>query len=464
MSEKESKFDAWRSALADAKTLLEEVKAKDASDLTADDHQRVDKVLSEATRLRLELDKERSEKALELVTAQRMELSEAGSWLGNAGLVPVVDPDDPASKPVYEQIHSMAKELHDGTRAAASITVDIQAAAIQRKMIRAGMGAGDLIRAVAGGGSGPYGQMVRAALSNSSGLTPDLWSTTFYDYMEFLGGLRAAGAMVSPMNRGNTITMYRNAGHNTSTGATGEGAAASETEDTYDSYDISTAMHTGLVYISRQMIEDAGPAGLMGIIDDGLSRVIARKSETAYHTDFLAYDSTSAGTIAQSYDRTETAGTEATVGDPKISRDNILNAIYGLDEGYLSAPGTRILLKAMTYRHILALTYGTNEPRFIYEPNPVLGAPDQIEGYPIMFDAFLPNIVAAASNGAHQPALAVGNFSDAFHIVDVGAVQMDMSREYRFAQQQVTVLASHRTGGAIKDPRAVRMIVSDGST
>ena len=456
--ETETTFTKWRAAVKAAETLLGEIKDLPADQVTAAQHAAVDKVLDEATALRLEVDKERSVAGLKLVAAQRGELNEAARWIQARGLVPVEGEED---TDVYSQIHKYAKELFDGVRASASLKIDLTAVQTQNALLNSGVTGQDMVRAAESGFTfGPTGQPVRAALGLTSGIVPDTWSTTFYDYMEFMGGLRRAGAAVTPMNRGNTMTFYRNTAHNTTTGATTEAAAAAATEDTYGSYEISTAMYTGLAYLSRQLIEDAGPTGLMGIVDTGLSRVIARKSETAYHTAFSTYDSTD---TAKSYDRTTKSVTDSKLGNPEITRKMILDLLFGLDEGYLSMPSVNWLCRAMTYRHILEITYGSSDLGLVYEPSPVAGAPDMVEGHPIYYDAFLPAIVAAADTTVDQIAMAIGQFADAFHIMDVGGVQMDMSREYKFAEQQVTVLGSFRTGASIKDPRAARLAMTKQS-
>ena len=266
------------------------------------------------------------------------------------------------------------------------------------------------------------------------------------------------------MDRGNTITFYTNRAHNTTTGATAEGSAATATEDTYASYDVVTAMYTGLAYLSRQLIEDAAPAALMSVIANDVSRVVARKAETGYHIPFLAYDSTDADSIAESYDRTTKMSTESGANDPKIKRVNMLNLIFGLDEGFLASPSVVALTRAQSYNHMLRLTYGTQYPVPVYQTNTILGAPLMVEGFRLAFDQFLPAIVAAAASGPDQEAIVIGDMNRAFHIVDVGGIRVDMSKEYKFAEQQVTVLASLRTGGAIKDPTAARIAMTDGST
>ena len=458
MSKEKTIRQKWIESIKAARTLLAEIKAMNAEDVPQAKHDEADRLLTRATQLRSEVDKEMTTAQLGWLAGQRAELDDAARFVQARGWIPVEE--DGENKSVHEKIHAYAKEMHDGARASASFTIDLVAAQTQRALIRAGIGGNDLVNAARQGyvpnGLGQF-VPVQAALGTGSGLVPDTWSTSFYDYQETLGGLRRAGAMVTPMDRGNQITFYRDEDHyDADTDATPEGQPAKETEDDYGSYNVTTAMRTGLVYLNRQLIEDAGPTGLMSIIDRGLSRVIARKSETAFHVPFLA-------TGAMTYDRSTKAGANSAIGDPKIERTQILDALYGLDEGYLAA-SLVWLVRAMTYRHIIELKSGGNNSGYIYEPNPVAGAPDQIEGHPVLFDAFLPAIVAASGGGSDQVAAAIGDFSDAFHIVDVGGVRIDMSREFKFAEQQVTVLASHRNGAAIRDFRAARLITSDGNS
>ena len=449
---------------------LTEIEALPVDQVTAEMHADVDRMTAEAAKLREGIDRDRSVAQLNAIAGMRADLSDAGSYIQAQGLVPLVNPNQPSEVDEYAKIHAKAKDLFDGKISAASFEVPMVAAAVQRMLIKAGYTGSDLVRAAQSGrlasllpppakGFDDQGNMVTAALSTSV-LNPTTFSTTFYDYLESVAGLRAAGAEVTPMDRGNTVTFYTNTSHNTTTGATGEGSAAGENEDTYGSYSVETKMYTGLAYVSRQLIEDAGPAALMSIIDNDVSRVVARKSETAYHTAALI----TTGNANTRYDRTAKAASDSAAGDPKITRSMVLSSIFGLDEGYITSPGMRVLGRGQTYQQMLGITWGTNFPQSIYQPNAVAGAPRLVEGYPFLFDAFLPAIVAASNGGADQEALLVGDINRAFHIVDVGGVRVDMSREYKFAEQQVTVLASLRTGGAIKDPKGARLAMSDGDS
>lgn len=474
-------FDAYQTAVTAGESHLAVIRDLDPADVTAEQHRQADELMAAAVAARQAYDQARSVAQLGALATARADLSFAGQWIGEKGLVPGMPA---APKDEVVQLHEIGRKIFAGESDRGSVEADLRPAHVQRLMIRAGYSGDDIVRAAQRGEIGMLvgelvaegqpqgfdpmtGEPVKAAIGTGSGIVPTAWSTMFYDYRENVGGLRRAGALVTVVDRGNTMTFYVVTDHSDAAGATTEAAAAAETNDSYGSYAIATEMYTGMAYVSRQVLEDAGPAALLPMVENGITRVITRKSETAYHTAFLAYDATDATTIARSYDRTTTAGATSSVGDPKLSRANILDAIYGLDEDYLDMPGTGILTKSLTYRHLLELTLGASATApysYVYSPDARMRTIREIEGYDVTFDRYFPSIAAATSRGAHQPALAVGNFNDAFHIMDVGTVQLDVSRHYRFPQQQLTILGSVRTGGAIRDTKAARLIVTDGST
>ena len=453
-AESRSTFEEYRTAVKAAQDFLAEIKAKDPADVSAEDHAKADRLTLAAAEARQMVDHERSTRQLEIVSAARDELGDADEWAKAMGLVASEDQRKPDT---YEEIHRIAGEMFAGERASASLTVDLQGAAVAKTLAKQGMSGQDLIRAYQGGFSvGPKGEMVRAAISTTSGLTATPFSTSFYDYMDWVGGLRAAGAMVTPLDKGTNFTFYRSASHSGATGATAEGSAAAETDDGFESYEIDTAMYTGLSYISRQIQEDAGPAGLMGIIDRGIARVVAKKAETAYHAIAIAAPA-NAGDRSNHPTFTISA-TNSTLGDPKVSRSQILDVMFGLDAGYLQGlggSGLTLYTSAATYRHILGLEDGDNRP--LYAASPIPGGAGTVEGARVQLSSFFTPVPAAGGSASAEglAAFVIGSISDFFHIADVGSVRLAMSNEYKFAEQQVTVLGSLRTGGAMQDRRAV---------
>ncbi len=457
-------FDEVRAAAGKVRDKLEAY--EDPADIPAELHAEADKIFAEAAKLRHQIDKDRSIKAMGFVADQRGEFTEAQQWLIANDYVSA---DPPGDRPpsTEAQLVQLVRDVNAGKQSGGRVKSNLEPAFQRNQLIRAGVTGHDLIQAAMRGRSMRYdekGNVVQAAISRASGLVADEFSTTFYDFAEYMGGLRNAGSFVTQHETGNDMEFFKTATHNASTGATAEGADAPETEDTYTSYEISFSEYTALAYLSKIVIQDSAPAGLMDIINDGLMRVLVRKSETAYNTVFTAYDGTSAATKAKSYDRTTKATAASAAADPKITAANILDGLYGLDETYLSSTAVNWLMRAMTYRHIIGdIVYSTDNPQRVYEPNPVAGAPRVIESVPVIFDAFLPVIAKAKANGPSQVAAAVGDFRDAFHIADATTMDIDVSTEYRFGKRQVTVLGAHRTGSAIRDPMAARLIISNGA-
>ena len=478
MPETRTREEVWQhigEVKSEAAQLLEKMRTK-PSEMTAEDHAKADELFAEATQAQADLNEFRTTSQLENIAEMRAEYADVGAWAqrsGNhGGLIPVQSRERKLEDEPLLWIHETARQLHNGERANASLNVNLGPAHVQRQLINLGVEPSEMAMMAQNGTLGAmltaelptaYGRdekgrkaiPVQAALSTDE-LTPSTWSTTFYDYMESLPGLRAAGAMVTPMTRGNTIDFYANTSHyKTTLTATTEGTAAGETEDTYKPYTVNTAMYTGMALLSRQLIEDAAPAGILGIVGRDLSRVVTRKMETAYHAVAFPVNPADATTV---YQVSATGATATTAGEPMFpTKDAAMSALVGmlfaLDEAYIQGNARWLIPKkiAQLIRLIKIDNVGypyqlTGNERFPMNP----------EGHPAMFDAFFPAIIAQSSTAKKTgtPVLAIGSWMDAFHIVDVGTIRLDMSREYKFAEQQVTLLASLRTGGAIRDTRA----------
>ena len=478
-------WEKLQALAAEAATKLEEIRGLDPSKVTAEMHQEVDRIYTEAAEVRAEIDKERSVAQLEQVAGARAELASVGQWAlasGNLGGLPPAtgDPNNPQPEEPFVRIHRIAAELYaDESRSQGeSFVVDMEGARLQSALIRAGISPTELavhaqrgtLAAMVQSMRGAPGDrdhdeagraLVQATLTTSV-LTPTLFATTLYDYMEYLGGLRRAGAMYTSLTRGNTITFWANRGHAAQQAAVAQGTAVADAEDTYSSYEISTATYGGKAYLSRELIEDAGPAGLVDIVGNDVGRVAGRSAEAAYHTTALEQPA-NAGDVPLHYSRT-LATTDATAGDPKFpsgaaARTALVDLLFELDESYIMGEANWLMPKAIYKAVTLVNIANIGYPYMMDRGSAAVGAPFMVEGHPVNLDAFFPTIPAASGSGNDYgiAAFAVGNWRDAFHIADVGGVRVDMSTEYKFAERLVTIMGWIRTGGAIRDPRAAEI-------
>ncbi|MDE0288755.1 MAG: phage major capsid protein [bacterium] len=483
-------MDRWeqlQQLIAAAAALLETIRELPAEEVTAEHHAEVDRIYAEAAEIRAEIDRERSIHQLETVAAARQELTAVGQWAlasGNLGGLRPAPTGGPEAEEPFVRIHRYAQAIMDadGQTGDMSFTVDMEGARLQSILLRAGMTPTELaVHAQRGTlasmlgelrGPAPEGEdelqraLVQATLTTTV-LTPTLFATTLYDYMEYLGGLRQAGSMYTPLTRGNKITFWANRGHAAAQAAAAQGTAVPDAEDTYSSYDVETATYGGKAFLSRELIEDGGVAGLVNVIGSDVGRVAARSAEAAYHLKALEAPA-DAGDVANHYART-IATADSSAGDPKLPvptigtestytqpRETLTDLLFELDESYIMGNATWLMPKSIykTITQVFIPNIG-----YPYQASAVDGPRYQIEAHPVSLDAFFPAIPAVSGGGSDYgvAAMGVGNWMDAFHIVDVGGIRVDMSSEYRFAERLVTVMGWIRTGGAIRDPRAAKL-------
>jgi len=481
-------WEKLQALAAQAAAKLEEIRDLEPSEVTAEMHAEVDRIYNEAADVREEIDKQRSVAQLEQVAGARAELSSVGEWalasgyLG--GLPPATgDANNPQPEEPFVRIHRIAAELYaDESRSQGeSFVVDMEGARLQSALIRAGITPSELAVHAQRGTLAGMVQSARAARGTvgdrdhdeadralvqatltTTVLTPTLFATTLYDYMEYLGGLRRAGATYTSFTRGNTMTFWANRGHAAQQAAVAQGTAVADAEDTYSSYTISTATYGGKAFLSRELIEDAGPAGLVDIVGNDVGRVAGRSAEAAYHTVALESPA-NAGDIPLHYART-LAKTDSAAGDIKFptgadAREALVDLLFELDETYIMGDADWLMPKSVYKLVTLINIANIGYPYMMDRGSAAAGSPFMVEGHPVGLDAFFPTIPAASGSGDQYgvAAFAVGNWRDAFHIADVGGVRVDMSTEYKFAERLVTIMGWIRTGGAIRDPRAAEL-------
>jgi HK97 family phage major capsid protein len=142
----------------------------------------------------------------------------------------------------------------------------------------------------------------------------------------------------------------------------------------------------------------------------------------------------------------------ASVGVPgasAIGYDQLIDLIYSIKAPY--RPNARFLMNDLTVAAVRKLKDNDNRP--LWEPSLQLGEPDRLLGYGLRTSQFAPTM------GATKRSIAFGDFKRGYWIKDVLGVQIKYL-DQRYAELgQVAWRGLLRTGGAIVDQNAIRVLV-----
>ena len=281
-------------------------------------------------------------------------------------------------------------------------------------------------------------------------LIPSLFAASFYDYMQYLGGLRNAGAYRTSADSGAEQSFYRMGTHfDASSGAeTAESAAVTATEDSYDRYSIPVYAYTGSAVVTKEALQDIS-VDIESLVNEGIARTIGWKTEVRFHSG--SGSSQPQGLLTSGSVTSITSATTAAAGDPKITTGNIVDVMFGLDANYIMDPMSTVwLLQPMGYGAILKLEDSQKRP--LYQAGRYMGEPDTILGRRVVYDAFIPQVKASTS-----AVFAVfGSIRDAYHIRDAQEIEITASAHVKFQNRQIVYLGDSRCGGNVRDHRAVR--------
>ncbi len=277
--------------------------------------------------------------------------------------------------------------------------------------------------------------------ANSGGYTiqTDV-ASMIYDFMERIGGIRAAAPRIINTMQGNPLNLPRVTVHNAAAAATAEGAAAPAREDTLDRLALTPAKYTGTYDLTEELLEDT-EVDLMGFVTPSLGRNLGRSAETAYTTAFIAG-------IAAGNTITGAGTTVATNLD--IARNDPGDVKFKLDAEYLAdRTGIKYLMDPTAHRAILKLRDDRGQP--LYKSSDVTGEPDMIEGCPVVYNPLMNKYVAASKN---LFLFAAAYMMEYFIIRDVGSMEVTASRETEFRAGDTVYRAKLRTVGAVLHARA----------
>ena len=457
--------------------------AADAAGGTEAQRGELEAMISKAEKLKASINLMDRAHALSEVAEDRAEMQDAQTWAFNrlnknspvqmSAAGEVVEEDQPQMS-LDDKLRNLGKFALGQADASSkpvphpgSVKIQLVPAAMQLKLIEAGVTPLQVALAAQTKGQmlgidkwGRLEATIDTGTGNSTpkggNLIPSLFAASFYDYMQFLGGLRAAGAYRSSSDSGATMSFYRMGKHYDASagGETAESAAVTLTEDAYDRYSVPVYAYTGSAVITKEALQDIS-VDIESLINEGISRTIGWKTENRFHSGSGSSQPT--GLLASSAVSAVTSSTTAAAGDPKITTDNIIDLMFGIDAYYIMNPAATVfLLRPDGYGAILKLKDTQNRPMF--QAARYVGEPDTIQGRRVVYDAFIPEVKASTAS-----VFAVfGSVRDAYHIRDAQEIEITASAHVKFQNRQIVYLGDARSGGNIRDHRAVRFFKTKG--
>lgn len=391
-----------------AKGLLDAAEAE-KRDLTAAEQQQFDAMSGDLTALRGRIDT--------IVEAERInrEIEESlrGFGIGTAAGQPDADPGAQLRSLAKKQIEQITIEPRAWGK-----TLDVQTRALSKGT------------ATAGGNTVPtsfYDQLVQHLVDSTSMLQlgPTIINTTSGETLQI------------PVT-----TSYGAAA------LTAEGGAIAGTDPAFGQRSLGAYKYAQLVTVSRELIYDsafdiaafvAAAAGLN--IGLALGAHLIAGTGTAQPTGVL----TSATTGV-------TGGT-AVAG--AFTADNLIDLMFSVVGPYRASASAGWLVKDASLGAIRKLKDGAG--RYLYDPAPVIGAPDVLLGKPIKTDANMPGV------GLSAKSVAFGDFSRYF-VRFASGVRFERSDDFAFSTDQVAFRCIVRADGILADQAgAIKTFVGGAS-
>lgn len=135
----------------------------------------------------------------------------------------------------------------------------------------------------------------------------------------------------------------------------------------------------------------------------------------------------------------------SSVAASAITRDNILDLIYSVNESYRRSPKAALMMHDSTVKALAKLTYGTSDDRPLWNAgNMAAGVPPSIEGYPYIVNNSMDEI------GAGAESVAFGDFNK-FIIRRVLGTTLFVFREKYMDYLQIAIMAYNRWDSRLID-------------
>jgi HK97 family phage major capsid protein len=282
-------------------------------------------------------------------------------------------------------------------------------------------------------------------------LAPVEWDRTITDKLVEVSAMRSIASVQNISTAGFT-KLFNLRG--TGSGWVGEEEARPET---------STPTFGSMVITPGEIY--ANPGATQGMLDDAaidLESWLANEVQTEFAKQeglafvagngvnkpngFLSYASGAANAGANPLGA---IGVDPAAATTAVTEDELLDLIYGTPASYTN--GARFVMNRTTLGKIRKLRDA--DGRQLWQPSSVAGQPSQLLAYPVTEMPDMPDMAA------NTTPIAFGNFARGYLIVDRTGVRV--LRDPFTAKPKVLFYTTKRVGGAVVDPKAIRILQMD---
>ena len=204
---------------------------------------------------------------------------------------------------------------------------------------------------------------------------------------------------------------------------------------------LNAYMYTSrIIQVSRELAQDSA-FDLAGFISSACTDRIGRK---------INLDFTSADGSDKPQGIVPAAGTTAAAAAGLISRADILDLIYSIDNAY--ARNGKLMMNRNTVKAIRKLTVGSADDRPIWQMGDITtGAPATIEGYEYIINEDMADI------GTGNKSVLFGDFSK-YIIRLAGAPILSLSTEFAWSKRLLSYVMFQRFDGELIQPNAIKVL------
>jgi len=282
-------------------------------------------------------------------------------------------------------------------------------------------------------------------------LAPVEWDRTITDKLVEVSAMRSIASVQNISSAGFT-KLFNLRG--TGSGWVGEEEARPET---------STPTFGSMVITPGEIY--ANPGATQGMLDDAaidLESWLANEVQTEFAKQeglafvagngvnkpngFLSYATGAANAGANPLGA---IGVDPAAATTAVTEDELLDLIYGTPASYTN--GARFVMNRTTLGKIRKLRDA--DGRQLWQPSSVAGQPSQLLAYPVTEMPDMPDMAA------NTTPIAFGNFARGYLIVDRTGVRV--LRDPFTAKPKVLFYTTKRVGGAVVDPKAIRILQMD---
>jgi HK97 family phage major capsid protein len=285
--------------------------------------------------------------------------------------------------------------------------------------------------------------LVSSSDANGGFLVPDDFNKQLYKAMKYYSSVLGVANFIQT-SHGRNIDMPNLDETNVTASWGAESATTSASDMTFGSIQVGANMLKTMVRLSIELMQD-NEVNLVG----QLAQIFADRFGRALEAGLTIGDGTSNQPVG--FMHNITTGVTAAANNA-IAREEIVQLIHSVDKAYRQSPNFYIVMNDATLGAIRQLAFGTGDDRPIYQKgDATMGAPDKIEGVPVLINNSMPDI------GADANPMAVCDFSK--FVVRQGGGYAFRRLDERYADNlQVAFLGYTRFDSVVQDARAFRAL------